>query len=87
LSEVIYYLFICRSVTYAQRAAKALERAGITAIVTRAPQKISVDGCAYCVRVTGRNISQALVVIREAGLYPVRVFAQYADGNLSEVGV
>ncbi|MDR3278248.1 MAG: DUF3343 domain-containing protein [Oscillospiraceae bacterium] len=84
---MIYYLLICRSITYAQRAARALERAGITAIVTRAPQKISVDGCAYCVRVTGRYISQALVVIREAGLYPVRVFAQYADGNLSEVGV
>jgi hypothetical protein len=46
-----------------------------------------MDGCAYCVKVSGCNISHALVVIKESGLFPVRVFAQYADGNLSEVGL
>jgi rhodanese-related sulfurtransferase len=87
LSDVIYYLLICRSVTYAQRAARALERAGITAIVSRVPQAVAIDGCAYCVKVSGYNISGALVAIKQAGLYPVRVFARYADGNLSEVGL
>ena len=28
---MVYYLIVCRSLTYAQRAAAALERAGITA--------------------------------------------------------
>ena len=28
---MVYYLIVCRSLTYAQRTASALERAGITA--------------------------------------------------------
>jgi hypothetical protein len=62
-----------------------LERVGISGIVTRLPKKIATEGCAYCVRVSGRYISDALVAVRNAGITDIRVFAQYADGNLSEV--
>jgi hypothetical protein len=84
---VVYYLLLCKSITYAQHAARALERAGITAIVTRAPQRIAAEGCVYCVKISGRYLSDALVTVRNAGIGNVRVFAQYADGKLSEVGV
>ena len=47
---MVYYLLICRSLTYAQRTAKALEHAGITAILTKVPLHISPDGCGYCVQ-------------------------------------
>ena len=35
---MLYYLIVCRSLTYAQRTAAALERTGITARVIRSPR-------------------------------------------------
>ncbi|NLA86476.1 MAG: DUF3343 domain-containing protein [Clostridiales bacterium] len=84
---MIYYLLICRSLTYAQRTAKALERVGITAIVTKVPQLIVTDGCGYCVKVSAKHISNALVALKDAELYPVKIFVQYADGNYGEVNL
>ena len=42
---MVYYLIVCRSLTYAQRTASALERAGITAHILRSPKMISGEGC------------------------------------------
>ncbi len=84
---MVYYLLICRSLTYAQRTAKALERVGITAIVTKVPQLIASDGCGYCVKVSAKYISNALVALKDAELYPIKVFVQYADGNYGEVNL
>jgi hypothetical protein len=81
---VVYYLLICRSLTYAPGTAKALELAGITAILTKVPQLASPDGCGYCVKVSSRNISNALVALKNAELYPVKIFVLYADGNIGE---
>ena len=39
---MVYYLIVCRSLTYAQRTASALERAGITAHILRSPDRKSV---------------------------------------------
>lgn len=84
---MVYYLLTCRSLTYAQRAAKALERAGITAIVTKVPQIISTDGCGYCVKVSAKHISNALVALKNEELYPIKIFVLYADGNYNEVSL
>ena len=43
---MVYYLIVCRSLTYAQRTASALERAGITAHILRSPKMISGEGVA-----------------------------------------
>ncbi len=84
---MVYYLLICRSLTFAQRAARTLERAGITVIVTKVPQSISSDGCGYCVKVSAKNITNALVVLRNAELYPVKIYVLFADGGLNEVRI
>ena len=47
----MYYLIMCRSLTYAQRVANTLERAGIPARILRSPAEISPRGCSYSVRV------------------------------------
>ena len=47
-----YDLILCRSLTYAQRAVRALEGAGITAVVARAPQIYLDSGCGYCARIS-----------------------------------
>lgn len=84
---MVYYLLICRSLTYAQRTAKVLERAGITAIVTKVPQLLTSDGCGYCVKVSSKNVSNALVALKNAELYPIKIFVLYADGNYGEVSL
>ena len=82
---MVYYLLICRSLTYAQRTAKALEHVGITAIVTKVPQHISPTGCGYCVKVSNKNFSNALIALKNAEMYPIKIFVLYADGNYGEV--
>ena len=83
----MYYLLICRSMTNAQQTARVLERVGITAVVMRAPQEISIEGCGYCVKVSAKNYINSLTVLKDAGLAPKRVVVQRPDGNYAEVGV
>lgn len=82
---MVHYLMMCRSLTYAQRTARVLEKAGITAIVTKAPQELTTDGCGYCVKVSERRLADALVSLNRAGLPPVKVFVSRAKGRYSEV--
>lgn len=79
------YLIMCRSLTYAQRAAKILERHVISAGVTRAPAGLSGNGCSYCVTVAyGRGIAAADILRRE-GLLQGKIYQQNTDGTVKEV--
>lgn len=78
------YIIMCRSQTYAQRASRTLERAGITAPFSRAPQGLSKSGCAWCVRVAESRFSQALGVLKRAGVNYGKLFRE-EDGKYSEV--
>ncbi len=82
---MLHYLLMCRSLTYAQRAARALERIGVTAVITKAPKSVSKQGCGYCVKVSEKNLAKSLTALRDAGLGPSRIFVAAADGSLSEV--
>ena len=82
---MVYYLIICRSLTYAQRTAAALERAGITAHILRAPKSIDSEGCSHAVKVSERNLSLALTLLTREGLSPKRVYIVAADGTYNEV--
>lgn len=82
---MVHYLIMCRSLTYAQRAAKALERVGISAIVTKAPQSITSEGCAYCVKVSERRLAESLATLKNEGLGPGKVYMRAPDGKVSEV--
>ena len=68
-----------------QRTAHVLERAGISGAVLRSPKLISKEGCGYCVRISERRLTDALMVLRREGLAPKQVFLQSADGEYSEV--
>lgn len=82
---VVYYLIICRSLTYAQRMAHLLERAGISGYVMRAPKLIASEGCAYCVKVAERRLADTLKLLQREGMAPKQVFLQSADGAYREV--
>ena len=82
---MLYYLIVCRSLTYAQRTAPALERAGITAHLLRSPKSISGEGCSHSVKVSQRSLADALAVLPRPGLAPRRVFIIEGDGSYKEV--
>ena len=82
---MVYYLIICRSLTYAQRTAQVLERVGISGSVQRSPKVISKEGCGYCVRVPERRLTDALTILRRENMAPKQVFLQSSDGEYSEV--
>ena len=84
---MVYYLIVCRSLTYAQRTARVLERAGISGYIMRAPKLISGEGCSHCVKVAERWLAPALKVLNREGLGPKRVFLQNEEGSYSDVTV
>lgn len=84
---MVYYLIVCRSLTYAQRTAAALERAGITAHMLRSPRSISGDGCSHSVKVSQRSLSDALIVLNKVGLNPGKVYITAGDGSYREVSL
>lgn len=82
---MVYYLIVCRSLTYAQRTSSALERAGITAHILRSPKNVAGEGCSHSVKVSERNLADALVVLGRMGLTPKRIFIMSSDGSYKEV--
>lgn len=82
---MVYYLIICRSLTYAQRTVRILERAGIGGYVMKTPGVISKEGCNYCVKISERRLADALKLLRREGMTPKQIFLQNADGVYREV--
>lgn len=74
------YLVLARSITQAQRMARALAEAGMHCRWFRAPTAISAQGCAYVVRVTAQQIQPAVVCLEEAGFPPQHIYRQEEDG-------
>lgn len=84
---MVYYLIICRSLTYAQRTARALERAGISVYITRTPRAIAGEGCSHAVKVSERRLSEAMRVLSRVGMSPQRLFVLESDGSYREVAL
>ena len=82
---MLNYLLMCKSLTYAQRAARILERSGISSVITKAPKSASGIGCGYCVKIAEKRLAASLTALNNAGLGPTRIFLQTADGSVSEV--
>ena len=81
------YIFMCRSLTYAQRAARVLERGGITAVVGKAPQALSGSGCAYCVKLACAAGSRAAQILRKEKLLQGKIYLMSDDGSVREVSL
>ena len=72
-----YYLFAARSVTHAQRMARLLSDAGISAKIRRAGAAITERGCGYTLEIHAARATQAC---RAGGVLPVKVLFVSDDG-------
>ena len=80
-----YYYLRCRSVTYAQRVAKTLDKDGIHGWVAKLPSRGISEGCGYSVKIAGYKLYPALDTIRQNRLELVGVYAVGDDGVPYEV--
>ena len=74
-----YYLFAARSVTHAQRMARLLSDAGISAKI-RAGAAITERGCGYTLEIQRRHAARAMQACRAGGVLPVKVLFVSDDG-------
>lgn len=72
----MHYILMCRSLTLAQRAARALQRGGVFASVTKAPQSANPGGCTYGVKIAQRNLSAAQALLERAEIHVEKVLEQ-----------
>ncbi len=79
-----HYLILARSVTYAQRMHRQLERGGIRSQILRPPRDLTDLGCAYALRIAVKDLAGALTVLHRADFGPVQVFL-YQFGTYQEV--
>ena len=78
------YFILARSVTYAQRMKRVLDRTGSRCQIFRAPRELAGTGCAYTVRVTASDLTPALIALHRESLDPVQIFI-YQGGTFREV--
>lgn len=82
---MVYYLIMCRSITYAQRISRTLERAGINAWLIRSPASVSTSGCSYSVKIAQKNLSKALDVLNQFQLPYIGIYVGSPDQGYQEV--
>lgn len=68
-----------RSVTPTQRAQRALQKAGIDALLQRTPRWMEERGCGYCLRLHSGDVQQAVAVLRQQQIYFSKIYTM-VDG-------
>ena len=80
------YLIMCRSLTRAQSSKALLERNGFNASVTKAPQKLSQNGCGYAVSIY-RRAEGAVALLRERNMLSGKIYRRNDDGSYTEAAL
>lgn len=80
-----HYLLMCKSLTYAQRLSRALEKYGISTGIIKAPHGLNTEGCAHCVKITERRFAEAMRAMSAIDVKPKKIFLQSESGEIREV--
>ena len=78
------WLVTFRSVTFAQRGQRVLERVGIRSALRRTPRELSRRGCGYCLAVDARTALAAAQLLREQEIPFERIYAPGLGGAMEE---
>lgn len=80
-------LLTSKSVTYAQRIEKTLERNGISARIVRPDTELTRGSCAYAVNISQAFLPEAIEVLKMNKIFPVSVILVERDGVYREIRV
>lgn len=84
--EFVEYCLTFRSVTYAQRAKRLLDGAGIDSYLHRSPSALADGGCGYCVSLR-KNVRAGVQALKAEGVSVSRVFGKTAAGEYQEAAL
>lgn len=79
------YFVTFRSVTFAQRGEHVLQKSGIGCTLQRTPRWMEAQGCGYCLRLSIREVSQAVALLRQKQVPMRKIYLQLEDGDVQEV--
>ena len=80
-----FYYLTFRSVTYAQRGEKLLQKQGIRCTLLRTPKWMEAQGCGYSLRLWTNDVAAGIGLLRSSGILMRRVYIQLPDGTLEEL--
>lgn len=70
-------LILFKSITYAQRGMRVLERYGISASLTRKPAQIKGNGCGYALLIDCKKMIVATKVLNDKSIPHSGVWSKY----------
>ena len=82
-----FYYITFRSVTFAQRGEKLLNRHQIRCDLMRTPRWMEEQGCGYSLRLRHRDLMQAVKTLRDGGVMFRKVYLQGENGVFEELEV
>ncbi len=80
-----FYYITFRSVTFAQRGQRILEKEGIHCTLQRTPKWMEEQGCGYALRIWTRDIQNAVTLLRKERVLMRKFYQQGHDGQLEEM--
>ena len=80
-----FYFITFRSVTFAQRGEKLLNRNSIRCTLQRTPRWMEEQGCGYSLRLWTKEVETAVELLRREQVPLKRVYVQLGEGLLEEV--
>lgn len=81
------FIITFRSVTFAQRGERLLNRNNHRCVLQRTPKWMEQQGCGYSLRIKTEDIIPVVELLRENGVPLRKIYAQRPDGNLEELTV
>ncbi|MBE6957999.1 MAG: DUF3343 domain-containing protein [Ruminococcaceae bacterium] len=78
------WLITFRSVTYAQRGERILQRGKIPCRLQRTPKHLTERGCGYCLQIRGLDAPEAVMALRRERLDYGKLYALKEDGSTEE---
>ena len=78
------WLITFRSVTFAQRAERALHSRHIYCKMQRTPKYLTERGCGYCLRLQSLDVPEAVEILRREKLPHEKIYAIKEDGSTEE---
>ena len=80
-----FYYITFRSVTFAQRAEKLLNRSDIVCSLQRTPRWMEEQGCGYALRLWVKEPSGAVELLQRHNIPMKRLYIQREGGTLEEL--
>ena len=78
------WLITFRSVTFAQRAERALQRRHLPCQIQRTPKHLTERGCGYCLRMRGADVPSAVDWLHREKISYEKIYAIREDGSTEE---